>query len=260
MSIVSFFSFAVLMVSMIQAQTQNQENLKVTDQQEQLTADWQPKTIPYDQVRGFRQPKPTTISQQVALTFKPQLDIVTGCLPYPAVNRLGETSGGLPKDADTETKCHGSQFNSQVYGRSTWFNDVWVMMFSWYFPKDSPFPLLGHRHDWENVVIFIDSPKVPLPKILGCSMSYHSEYIKFAPCPTFATNGTSVKVKYEDSFPLNHALNVTEKEGTFQDLIMWNQLPPIVRKSLNDTDFGSANVPMNDWNFLKKVEEAWPFT
>ncbi|KAE9106020.1 hypothetical protein PF010_g12585 [Phytophthora fragariae] len=31
-------------------------------------------------------------------------------------------------------------------------------MYSWYFPKDSPSSRMGHRHDWEHVVVWINNP------------------------------------------------------------------------------------------------------
>nr|6QBE_A Chain A, Nep1-like protein [Hyaloperonospora arabidopsidis] len=227
--------------------------------QEPLDGQWKPTTTGHDAIVPFSEPKPVTISEKAGVKFKPLLDVNTGCAPYAAVNAEGETSGGLQTSGDPESGCRGSKYGSQVYGRSTWYNDVWAIMYAWYFPKDSPMLLMGHRHDWENVVVFINDPDEVEPTILGCSTSWHSGYIKYAPCPTDSINGSSVMIKYEHSFPLNHALNITKDAGAYQDLIMWHQMPDLARRALNDTDFGKAITPMNDLNFMEKIEAAWPF-
>ncbi|GMF66304.1 unnamed protein product [Phytophthora lilii] len=160
--------------------------------------------------------------------------------------KLGES--GSPKGG-----CRGPGHGSQVYGRSTWFKGVWAIMYSWYFPKDSTSSGLGHRHDWEHVVIFIDNPDVPEPRILGVSASAHDGYKKYAPPPADTIDGTSVRINYEHAWPINHALDVTATPGGFQDLIMWDQMTDFARRGLNEASFGKANVPVNDGNFLGKL-------
>ncbi|OWY98649.1 Necrosis inducing protein NPP1 [Phytophthora megakarya] len=220
---------------------------------------WVTKTIGHDQVKPFAQPEPVTISEKAGVKFKPQIQIRTGCDPYPVVNEVGETGGGLKVTGKSRGKCGGSGSGSQVYGRSTWINGVWAIMYSWYFPKDSPSPKFGHRHDWEHAIVFIDNPDVPNPKILACSVSSHSGYAKYNPCPWYAVGGTSLKVRYMHKWPINHDLDITGDAGKFQDLIMWDQMTEDARRALNSVSFGSANTPMNDWNFERKIEKAWPF-
>ena len=232
---------------------------KQQQEQESLDEEWQPTVIGHDDVEPFPEPEPNTVTERAGIKFKPMLVVKTGCEPYPAVNEAGETSGGLKPSGAPDGECQGSKHGSQVYGRATWFNDIWTIMFAWYFAKDSPMPLLGHRHDWENIVLFIDNPAHQNPKILGCSTSWHSGYIKYAPCPEDFIDGYNVMIKYEHSFPLNHALNITKDAGEFQDLIMWHQLSDLARLALNKTDFGDANTPMNDLNFKAKISDAWPF-
>ncbi|GMF15399.1 unnamed protein product [Phytophthora lilii] len=230
MKLGAFFSAVVVAIVAIQAQDAAQQQQQ--DQQQQTQPEWHPKTIGHDEVKPFAQPEAITICK---------------------------TSGGLQTSGSPRGGCRGSGHGSQIYGRSTWFNGVWAIMYSWYFPKDSPSSRMGHRHDWEHVVIFIDNPAIPEPKILGCSPSWHSGYNKYAPCPPEVIDGTSVKVKYEHSWPLNHALEITNDGGSFQDLIMWDQMTDFARRALNDTKFGKANTPMNDWNFQGKLEKSWPF-
>ncbi|POM64123.1 Necrosis inducing-like protein NPP1 type [Phytophthora palmivora] len=216
-------------------------------------------TIDHDQVVPFAQPEAVTISQKAAVKFKPQIHITNGCHPYPAVNEAGETSGGLKPTGAPSSSCKGSGWGSQVYGRSTWYSGKWAIMYSWYFPKDSPSTGLGHRHDWEHVVVWIDNPDVENPTILAACPSAHSGYSKYVPPSSDSVDGNSVKVNYESHWPINHALDTTSKSGDSQDLIMWDQLSDAARYALNTTDFGKANVPMNDGNFLTKLGNSWPF-
>ncbi|KAG3101184.1 hypothetical protein PI124_g11154 [Phytophthora idaei] len=132
-------------------------------------------------------------------------------------------------------------------------------MYSWYFPKDSPSPGLGHRHDWDHAIVSIDNPDVPDAKILACSVSSLSGYKKYNPCPPWVIDGTSLKVRYKHGWPMNHDLDTTGDGGTFQDLIMWDQMTNDARRALNSVSFGSANTPFNDGNFRPKLEKAWPF-
>ncbi|KAG7397932.1 hypothetical protein PHYBOEH_011931 [Phytophthora boehmeriae] len=215
--------------------------------------------ISHDQVVPFVQPNATTISEKAAVKFKPQIHITNGCHPYPAVNAGGDTSGGLKPTGAPSGSCKGSGYGSQVYGRSTWYSGKWAIMYSWYFPKDSPSTGLGHRHDWEHVVVWINNPDVENPTILGVSPSAHSGYSKYVPPSSDTVDGTSAKVNYESHWPINHALDSTSKSGDFQDLIMWDQMTDAARTALQNTDFGSANVPMKDGNFLTKLGNAWPF-
>ncbi|GMF29007.1 unnamed protein product [Phytophthora fragariaefolia] len=217
------------------------------------------ETIDHDQVVPFPQPEAVTISQKAAVKFKPQIHITNGCHPYPAVNEAGQTSGGLKPTGAPSSSCKGSGYGSQVYGRSTWYSGKWAIMYSWYFPKDSPSTGLGHRHDWEHVVVWINNPDVENPTILAASPSAHSGYSFYVPPSTDSVDGNSVKVNYESHWPINHALDTTSKSGEFQNLIMWDQLSDAARLALNTTGFGKANVPMNDGNFLTKLGKAWPF-
>jgi len=215
--------------------------------------------IGHDQVAPFAEPAPVTISEKAAIKFKPQLHISNGCHPYPAVNDVGDTGGGLSNTGAPSGKCKGSGLGSQVYGRSGWHNDVWAIMYAWYFPKDMASSDLGHRHDWEHLVVFIDNPSVDEPKILGVSASSHDGYAKTTSVPAGSLAGTTILVNYESVWPLDHELSLTTKPGETQPLIMWDQLTDAARNALSTTDYGSALMPMTDFWFSPKLDKAWPF-
>ncbi|KAJ8579077.1 hypothetical protein ON010_g123 [Phytophthora cinnamomi] len=207
--------------------------------------------IDHDQVVPFPQSQPTTITNKAAIKFKPQLFINNGCHPYPAVNANGDTGGGLKPKGSPEGGCRGSGYGSQVYGRSTWVNGVWAIMYAWYFPKDEPTNVDGHRHDWEHVVVWIDNPDVENPKILAMTPSAHSGYSKYAPPPADMVTGTSCMVEYTSSWIfIDHHLEGTSTAGEFQDLIMWSDLTDAARYALNTNDFGQVTLQTSSHPFL----------
>ncbi|KAE9324773.1 hypothetical protein PF008_g17027 [Phytophthora fragariae] len=198
--------------------------------------------------------------EKAAVKFKPQLHITNGCHAYPAVDEAGQTGGGLKIKGAPSAGCKGSGWGSQVYGRSGWYQDVWAIMYSWYFPKDEPSSGIGHRHEWEPVIVWINNPDVENPKILAVTPSAHSGYHTYAPPNAGTVDGSTTKVAYESHWPMDHALDSTSEAGDFQDLIMWDQLTENARRALNSVNFGSANTPMNDGNFQSKLGRAWPFS
>ncbi|KAE8977941.1 hypothetical protein PR002_g24864 [Phytophthora rubi] len=148
--------------------------------------------IDHDKVEPFPQPEPVTISEKAAVKFKPQLNIVSGCVSFPAVNAAGETSGGL-KGNSGNSACDSAPLGSQVYGRAMWYNDVWAIMYAWYFPKGFFIGVASRRFDWASAVVWIDNPDFATPKILGLSTStIDDDYQTKNPAPDFAIlDGTS---------------------------------------------------------------------
>uniref|UniRef100_H3GUZ1 Necrosis inducing-like protein NPP1 type n=1 Tax=Phytophthora ramorum TaxID=164328 RepID=H3GUZ1_PHYRM len=234
----------------------------------------QAQVIGHDQVRPFPQPDPVTVSQKTAVKFKPQLKIDAGCHPYPAVQKDGSMSGGLKWSGPQDGECTGSRLGSQIYARSAWVNDVWAIMYAWYFPKGRAATVppdflrfFGHRHNWEYVVVWIDNPGLENATVLGVSMSASIGYSKQAPTDVKYVDGTSVKVAYYYNHLLgNTALQLTEDTGEFQDLIQWDQLSSLARYSLNHTDwdqtlFGLAGLkmPLKDGVFEELLDKTWPF-
>ncbi|EGZ16305.1 necrosis inducing-like protein NPP1 type [Phytophthora sojae] len=212
--------------------------------------------IDHDTVVPFAQPTPTTTLQTLAVKFKPQIYIANGCHPYPAVDEDGNTSGGLKPTGSESSGYTGSSLGSQIYGRAVEYEGVYAFMYSWYMPKDETLPGLGHRHDWEACVVWLDS--LDDPSIVALSASYHSTYLTYYPPDSDYLDGNSAKIEYSTSWViLDHSLSATSTAGETQDLIMWDQLTDAARTALEDTDFGSANVPFKEANFATKVAKAY---
>jgi hypothetical protein len=65
-------------------------------------------------------------------------------------------------------------------------------MYSWYMPKDSPSTGLGHRHEWENIVVWLSSATLSAT-VEGVSVSQHGGY---APSTSPNMAGNSPLVGY----------------------------------------------------------------
>ncbi|EGY23396.1 necrosis- and ethylene-inducing protein [Verticillium dahliae VdLs.17] len=114
--------------------------------------------------------------------------------------------------------------------------------------------IIAHRHDFENIVVFVDDPAVnPIPAILGGAASGHGEYKTTA---TPDVEGDSVKVEYFTTFLTNHELQFTATSGKTYPISDWDAMPQGARDALETTDFGSANVPFKDGNFDSNLAKA----
>jgi hypothetical protein len=104
-------------------------------------------------------------------------------------------------------------------------------MYSWYMPKDSPSTGLGHRHDWENVVVWLSSASTTAT-VRGVAISAHGEYQKET-SPPFS--GTRPKIGYRSVWPVNHQLISTSDQGGSQPLIAWESMTPAARSAIANT-------------------------
>ncbi|KAG7393990.1 hypothetical protein PHYBOEH_005945 [Phytophthora boehmeriae] len=214
-------------------------------------------TIDHDKVQPIPEPEPVTVSEKAGVKYKPELLIELGCVTFAAVNAAGEINGGLKPTGGT-SGCEISLLGSQVYGRGTWYNDVWAIMYAWYFPKNFWQMAPTRRHYWANLVVWINNPELESPTMLGISYSRgDNRYSKLTPPPGNATHQSFYhSLQYLAGPPF---LDYTIRGGEFQDLIMWEQLPDVAREALSTADFGRAKVPFIDDNFMDKLEKAYPF-
>ncbi|CAE7031546.1 hypothetical protein CFE70_004446 [Pyrenophora teres f. teres 0-1] len=207
--------------------------------------------INHDAVVGFTEAVPGTLSGKLMLKYKPFLEVSNGCVPFPAVDAAGNTSGGLNPTGGSNSGCDES--TGQVYARAEEYNGVYCIMYSWYMPKDSPSTGLGHRHDWENVVVWLSSLS-ETATLRGVAISAHGDYDKNkAP----KLQDTHPLIRYYSTFPLNHQLGSTDKVGKMQPLIAWGSLTPAARDALERTDFGAAEPPFKDRNFQNHLAESF---
>ncbi|KAL9087778.1 MAG: hypothetical protein Q9159_003461 [Coniocarpon cinnabarinum] len=208
-------------------------------------------TINVDDVVGFPETVPNSNLGNLYLRFKPHLYVANGCVPFPAVDAEGNVSGGLNPTGPTNGDCASS--TGQIYTRSGAYGDAYGIMYSWFMPKDEPENGIGHRYDWENIVVWIDNPNVAAPKLLGVAASAHGDYqANTSPSLT----GTSPLIEYISYFPIDHQLAFTSTVGGQQPLVAWENLTTAARNTLNSFDFGSGVVPFKDSNFNDDLAQA----
>ena len=126
-------------------------------------------------------------------------------------------------------------------------------MYGWYMPKDSPSTGLGHRHEWENVVVWLSS-NTASATLLGVAASQHNGYVT-STTPSVSGPG-GPRIKYESIWPVNHSLWFTNTVGGQQPLVAWESLTAAARSALQNTDFVDANVSFKDGNFEANLVKA----
>lgn len=203
--------------------------------------------IDHDKVVGY----PDSFGE-FASKFQPYLQIVTGCVSFPAVDKDGNVSGGLKLGGPENGDCTKSV--GQVYSRHMEYKDYCALMYSWYMPKDQSTDLetlAGHRHDWENVIVWLTSCDLDAD-IKAVSYSYHSTHVTLT--SGIPLNGSHPLVEYAQvPFPLDHSMFPTNDVGEMQPGVEWYNLTSASRDALENYDFGAATVPFNNKTFESRV-------
>jgi hypothetical protein len=119
-------------------------------------------------------------------------------------------------------------------------------------PKDEPSDGLGHRHDWENAVVFL-SENSSDATFVAMVVSEHGGYVS----GTATFDGTNPYVGYISYWPVDHTLIFTTTEGGTQPLIAWEELTDAARTALDTTDFGDATASFKDSNFQSYLADAY---
>lgn len=143
-------------------------------------------------------------------------------------------SGGLAPTGGSSDGCSSS--TGQIYSRAGTYNGAYAIMYAWYWPKDSPSTGLGHRHDWESIVVWLSAASTSAT-LNGVAASAHGDY-DTTTSPNLS--GTSPLIRYYSIYPVNHQLGFTSTVGGQQPLIAWESLPTAARTALETTDFGES--------------------
>ncbi|TVY43326.1 hypothetical protein LSUB1_G001413 [Lachnellula subtilissima] len=210
-------------------------------------------SIGSDDIVGFPETVPSGTVGTVYEAYQPYLYVVNGCVPFPSVDAAGDTNAGLATTGSSNGDCSSS--TGQIYVRGATYGGHYALMYSWYMPKDEPSDGLGHRHDWEGVIIWLtSSTATTASNILAVCPSAHGNW----DCSTdgYTLSGTAALIKYESVWPVDHSCGLTTTVGGSQPLIAWESLPAVAQTALEDTDFGSANVPFIDVHFDTNLAAA----
>ncbi|MCG8417818.1 MAG: NPP1 family protein [Proteobacteria bacterium] len=206
-------------------------------------------TLPHNQIQPI-----TGIAEDRHETWGPEFSYKQGCKPYTAVDQHGNTNAGLKASGSEGGKCRDSDMG-QLYARTREYPDGLVAhMYSLYFPKDNgfPFPSLGHRHDWECVVIWVKDDS----EVLKVAFSQHGDFKTYDPGDVH-WSGNRVRVQYARS-QFTHAFMPGHKGGSTPVIASWDMLPEPAKRALNDTSFGRAITPMRENRFQSQIDKSWP--
>ncbi|KAE8354332.1 necrosis inducing protein [Aspergillus coremiiformis] len=209
--------------------------------------------IGHDKVAGFPETVPPGIVGDVYKAYQPLLSVTSGCVPFPAVDAQGNTGGGLAVSGASNGGCSKNQ--GQIYVRGGPSGDKYALMYSWYFPKDAPSPGIGHRHDWEGVIVWLRDPTQTTPdNILAVCPSGHGRW----ECSTngYTLQGTRPLIQYYSIWPMDHLCGLTNRAGGSQPLIAYESLPEPARAALETTDFDRAIVPFKNDRWGQNVAAA----
>ena len=206
-----------------------------------------------------------------------------GCMAYAAVKPNGDYSGGLKPSGSPGGGCRTSRF-MQVYTRSRFLSTAAerrafpgahvAIMYAYFFPKDQGnrqgrlaarrYKLFGlkwggHRYDWEEVVVFLDSKG----NALRAAVSSHGKYRKARRSGSGAKywSGNRIKVKYGIITPLsqfNNGIYFTTKGSTAKPKeACWFLMPKAMRDSISKVNWGDASPKIVDGTFTQKIRSAW---
>ncbi|CAL3971444.1 hypothetical protein PZA11_007922 [Diplocarpon coronariae] len=199
--------------------------------------------IKHDDVKPFPQTVPEDRTGQVYLAFQPYLKVEHGCVPFPAVDKYGKVGGGLKKTGRTNGKCDKSM--GQIYVRSFMKENHLILVYAWYFPKDSPLQRLGHRHDWEGAAVVLTDPSSTEPSnVVAVCVSGHGDWT--CSRKKFRLSVAGPLIKYDRYYFRNHQMFFTKQKGGRQPLISWECLPDISRDAVSKADWGKANMFLAD--------------
>ena len=120
-------------------------------------------------------------------------------------------------------------------------------------PKDEPSTGLGHRHDWENIIVWL-SAQSESATVRGVAISAHGGYQKETDAPF---DGSRPKIGYISYWPVDHQLIATSDEGGEQPLIAWDSMTDAARNAIETTDFGSATPSFRNSNFQSYLADGF---
>ncbi|KAG9410061.1 hypothetical protein AC1031_018096 [Aphanomyces cochlioides] len=210
--------------------------------------------------------------------ISPVIDTDTDCcLPSAAISRTGEQNEGLKPTGSMTGLCRNTAFlnYSNSYHRyacvTSGGSKYCGHFFAYYFLKDQLFPLVesGHRHDFEQVVVWtingkvthgtysthgdmVTAPESEIPKQDGhLKFVYHKDGVQTR-CFRFAKHN-EVAENPAGTFVLPTVASWYTMKGDGIDNAG-------LRNKLNSYDYGSAHNSIKDGDFLPNLNEGKPST
>ncbi|WP_419571212.1 NPP1 family protein [Rheinheimera sp.] len=211
-----------------------------------------------------------------AYSIAPVFDFDTdGCLPSAGISRSGQMNGGLKPSGSLGGSCRSSnflqssntlhRFQCQTVNAVTYCGHLYAL----YFEKDQLFANIesGHRHDWEFAAVFTQNGVVT-----HGSYSTHGDVVTTAAAMLPFDNG-HLKLVYHKDGVSTHVLRFAGADEAAENPYGYFVTPAIaswfelygdglsnsqMRSLLNGFNYGSANLPVSDANFINNLNEAKP--
>ncbi len=211
----------------------------------------------------------------IAATY-PLFDFDTdGCLPSAGISRSGQQNGGLKTSGGITAGCRRADFLDYAntlhrHACVTSGGNVYCGHFyALYFLKDQVTALGGgHRHDWEHAAIWTTNGVVT-----HAGYSAHGDLTNAA-VGTLAVQNGHVRFVYHKDGALTHAMRFAGTDEIAAEnpygqwltpaIVSWTAMTgdgvsnATMRGLLNGFDYGSANVPVKDSNFLTNLNNGRP--
>jgi hypothetical protein len=201
-------------------------------------------------------------------TFSPAYDFDTdGCYSTAAISADGTLNPGLSLGGDVNGHCHdmAQLTNDNTYSREKCNNGWCAVMYASYFEKDQATlgpAAIGHRHDWEHVIVWIYNNAVQY-----VAVSQHSSYaISAASGVRF--DGTHPKIVYHKDGASTHDFRFANTNDEppenatgswfYPRLVGWNGYPAGYRDKLMSADFGDATIKIDDGDFQYALSATEP--
>jgi hypothetical protein len=221
-------------------------------------------TLPGSASAGVLQNLPENATTFQAF-FEPVYDYDTdSCYPAAAVDPAGNLNGGLKPTGPVTGQCRGGHLDhANTYSRAKCNNGWCGIIYASYFEKDEASPGIGHRHDWECMVVWV-AQGANTPSYL--SASRHGGFSTH-PIADVPMSGQRVMAVYHKDGVSTHAFRFAKWGETAENdtgawhqenLLAWDNLAPGVRNVLNGSDWGDANFPLQDSKFNDTLNKAKP--
>lgn len=201
-------------------------------------------------------------------SFSPAFDYDgDGCYATAAIGTDGTLNPGLKPGGDVNGHCHDypQLANSNTYSREKCNNGWCAVVYAGYFEKDQATlgpAAIGHRHDWEHVVVWINDNQVQY-----VSTSQHSGW-KWYPRSSVRFDGTHPKVVYNKDGASTHFFRLANTNDEppenvtggwfYPRLVGWNGYPTGLRDKLMNANFGDATIKISDSTFNDALNNSKP--
>ncbi|KAL8341614.1 hypothetical protein RB598_003510 [Gaeumannomyces tritici] len=193
-----------------------------------------------------------------------------GCYYTAAVGADGKKNGGLNAGQGVPPNCLRAQCrdnnrleNNNLYSRSRCNNGWCAVMYEYYFEKDQIvcgiYGVAAHKHDWENVVVFVKDGNVK-----RVAPSCHGKYDKATNSPPLKDGRP--KVVYHKDGGSTHCWRIAnDKDDAIENytgewflgqLVGWDNWPNVGLRNTAMEDFGGPRAKLRDEAFADNLKKA----